>query len=116
MSFRSFLGSKSDWIKVVGVFVCIIAVLAFVESWGERRFVAEFAENFIAGWFIVFIPMIGVIGAVGAYIVLRENSSNFVVAAIVGVSVLFATFVVIEIGKLIPGVGWRVENFLGESY
>ena len=116
MSFRSILGSKSDWIRVIGVFAVLIAVSAPSESWGERRFVAEFAENFIAGWFIVFVPLVGFVGAIGAYSVLRDYKSNIVVSVIGSVFVLVATFAVIEIGKLIPGVGWRVKRFLGDSY
>ena len=98
------------WAIGFGVYISIHAIS---EAWDERRFVAVFAESFVA---LVLYWGSGIGGLVGGWYIgalitekTRRGWLGYIVGITAGVAIMISVFMV---AQRVPGVGWRFDKIV----
>ncbi len=101
-----------SWAKWLIVILAISSLDAIHIAWGERRFIAGFAESLIA----VLLYWTIVLGSFAVGIYAGSKAAEYTAKKWLGWIVGIVAFIAVSfIGTLthkIPGVGWRIERML----
>lgn len=102
--------SLPTWGKwTVGIFA-IVTVDAIFVAWGERRFVAAFAEHFAAIVLYYGVLFGGVAaGYWGGSKTFKKTSKTWL-AWTIGILATLAVWFLTVVTEEIPGVGWRIKK------
>lgn len=103
------------WGKWTVAFTAFASATALGQAWGERRFVAGFAEALVAVvlyWGTMFVPLVA--GIAGGMKVAERTRRDWL-GWIVGVVIVLAGIMTGNLARDIPGVGWRIEKMEEEA-
>lgn len=112
---RFTIATLFSWLLSLSLAAKIILAMSFLISldslrmaWGEKRFIAGFFESFVAISFY-WLPVIGIVSAIAIGGNTFDKSGSKIKSWTIGLLVLAGFIGVHELGKSLPGVGWRIH-------